>query len=48
LNNFKRRYDENVKERDTLENRKELMRTRMERAFELTAALDTEKVFLCD
>jgi hypothetical protein len=45
LSNFKKRYDDNVRERQTLENRKELMRTRMSRAYELTSALDTEKVY---
>lgn len=43
LNNFKRRYEESVNEKRILENRKELMRSRMQRAVELTEALDTEK-----
>ena len=44
LENFKKKYEESVNERRSLEERKELMKTRMNRATELTSALDTEKV----
>ena len=44
MNNFKKSYEESVNQRRTLENRKELMKTRMKRALVLTMALDTEKV----
>lgn len=44
LENFQRKYDESLNERKALEERKELMRARMERALELTSSLDIEKV----
>jgi dynein heavy chain len=44
LNQFQMQYQSSVEEKKKLENRKELMRSRMNRALELTSALDTEKV----
>ena len=44
LDSFKKKYDDSVKERKTLENRKELMKDRTVRGSELTSALDIEKV----
>lgn len=41
---FEKKYSESLNERQALENRKELMKIRMNRAFELTSALEIEKV----
>jgi dynein heavy chain, axonemal len=38
------KYDESLNERKLFENRKEMIKTRLERASELTKALETEKV----
>ena len=44
LEDLKRKYEESLLAKQSLEDRKELMKLRMARALELTAALDTEKV----
>jgi uncharacterized protein involved in tolerance to divalent cations len=46
LSGFKKRYEDSINERKSLENRKELMKSRTIRGSELTSALDIEKVNL--
>ncbi len=44
MDEFEKKYAESLKEKQALENRKELIKVQMNRATELTSALDIEKV----